>query len=47
MGYRQERSFCRTVGRIALVQDLMRPLFRQKRMKQVLESDHPSKISKG
>ena len=35
-----------TVDRIALVQDVTRPLSRQKRMKPVLESDHPNGVSK-
>ena len=44
--HKKERSFGRTVDRIALVRDLMRPLFRQKHTKQVLESDHPNRVSK-
>lgn len=46
IGYKQEHTIGPTVGRIVLGRDGMRPLSRQKRMKQALGSDHPIRVSK-
>ena len=44
--YTQWCGLAPTIDRIALVQEVMRPLFRQKHMKQVSESDRPDGVSK-